>query len=279
VRVMDRINIKNLEVYANHGVFEHERINGQKFYVSASFEVDIRSKKSIDDISDTADYGKIADLIETMMKNEVNALIETCAEHLAEEILLFDERISSVVVEVSKPEAPLSQSFETVSAVAERRWHDAYIGLGSNIGDSKEILEHALERLGNMRGCRVEKVSAFIRTAPYGVEDQPDFLNGAARIKTFLSPLKLLKCLNMIEKEAGRERRIHWGPRTLDLDILFYDNLITEENDLCIPHADMKNRTFVLEPLSEIAPYKMHPVYRKRVFEMLEDLKAPKKEG
>ena len=122
---MDRINIKNLEVYANHGVFEHERINGQKFYVSASFEVDIRLKKSIDDISDTADYGKIADLIETMMKNEVNALIETCAEHLAEEILLFDERISSVVVEVSKPEAPLSQSFETVSAVAERRWHDA----------------------------------------------------------------------------------------------------------------------------------------------------------
>ena len=80
--------------------------------------------------------------------------------------------------------------------------------------------------------------------------------------------------LNRIEAEAGRERRIHWGPRTLDLDIIFYDDRIVEESGLCIPHVDMHKRKFVLEPLAQIAPYKRHPVYGKTVKEMLEDLQC-----
>ena len=84
----------------------------------------------------------------------------------------------------------------------------------------------------------------------------------------------MLKELNRIEKEAGRERIIHWGPRTLDLDILLYDDIILEEDDLCIPHVEMHKRSFVLEPLAEIAPYKRHPVYGKTVREMLEEIQA-----
>ena len=109
-------------------------------------------------------------------------------------------------------------------------------------------------------------------TPPYGVTDQPDFLNGCLKLRTLLYPYELLAELNRIEKEAGRERIIHWGPRTLDLDIIFYDDLVLEEADLCIPHVEMHKRKFVLEPLGEIAPYKRHPISGKRVCEMLVEL-------
>lgn len=102
--------------------------------------------------------------------------------------------------------------------------------------------------------------------------DQPDFLNGCLRMKTLYYPRELLRELNRIEKEAGRERIIHWGPRTLDLDIIFYDDLISQEDDLCIPHVEMHKRSFVLEPLEEIAPYKRHPGNGKTVRQMLEEL-------
>ena len=104
--------------------------------------------------------------------------------------------------------------------------------------------------------------------------DQPDFLNACLKMRTLLYPEELLKELNRIEKEAGRERIIHWGPRTLDLDILLYDDIVLEEDDLCIPHVEMHKRSFVLEPLAEIAPYKRHPVYGKTVREMLEEIQA-----
>ena len=108
----------------------------------------------------------------------------------------------------------------------------------------------------------------MIETEPYGVTDQPSFLNGAARISTLLTPHELLDELHRIEAEAGRERIIHWGPRTLDLDIIFYDDLVMSDDDLCIPHVDMHNRSFVIEPMKELAPYKMHPVLKKRMVEL-----------
>ena len=132
-----------------------------------------------------------------------------------------------------------------------------------NMGDSRSILEAAVQALDEMKNTKVEKVSTFITTPPYGVTDQPDFLNGCLKLSTLLYPEELLKELNRIEKEAGRERIIHWGPRTLDLDIIFYDDLVAETDALCIPHVEMHKRAFVLEPLHEIAPYKRHPVYGK----------------
>lgn len=162
---------------------------------------------------------------------------------------------------------------KTVSVEIEREWHTAYIALGSNMGDSRSILEAAVQALDEIKNTKVEKVSTFITTPPYGVTDQPDFLNGCLKLSTLLYPEELLKELNRIEKEAGRERIIHWGPRTLDLDIIFYDDLVAETDTLCIPHVEMHKRAFVLEPLHEIAPYKRHPVYGKTVREMLEDLR------
>ena len=130
----------------------------------------------------------------------------------------------------------------------------------------------AIDELNKDKYTKVTRVSDFIETEPYGGVEQDDFLNGCLKLRTLLYPYELLAELNRIEKEAGRERIIHWGPRTLDLDIIFYDDLVLEEVDLCIPHVEMHKRKFVLEPLGEIAPYKRHPINGKRVCEMLAEL-------
>ena len=129
-----------------------------------------------------------------------------------------------------------------------------------------------MKALDTWKGCRVEEVSSWIATAPYGVTEQDEFLNGCLKLRTLLTPEELLQVLHKIELDAGRERKIHWGPRTLDLDIIFYDDLIVETETLCIPHVEMHKREFVLRPLHEIAPYKHHPCNGKTVREMLEEL-------
>ena len=134
------------------------------------------------------------------------------------------------------------------------------------------VQDMAVRKLKETKGCKVEKVSSYLVTPPYGFTEQEDFLNACLELKTLLMPGELLARLHEIEQEAGRERVIHWGPRTLDLDIIFYDDMICQEETLCIPHVEMHKRKFVLAPLHEIAPYKRHPVYGKTVREMLEEL-------
>lgn len=121
------------------------------------------------------------------------------------------------------------------------------------------------------------KVSDFLVTAPYGGVEQDDFLNGALALKTLLTPQELLERLHEIEQEAHRERLIHWGPRTLDLDILLYDDLVLDTPDLIIPHVEMHLRDFVLIPLAQIAPWKRHPLLGLTVSQLLADLQAKQK--
>ena len=145
------------------------------------------------------------------------------------------------------------------------------IGVGDAIQNSK-YLDEAVEKLKNHPYCKVVKVSDYITTEPYGGVEQDVFLNGALEIKTLLYPEELLALLNRIEAEAGRERTIHWGPRTLDLDILFYDDCIIDSPALTVPHIDMQNRGFVLIPMAQIAPYHRHPVLGCTVGQLLSRL-------
>lgn len=148
----------------------------------------------------------------------------------------------------------------------------AYIGMGSNIGDREANLSRAVAFLGQVNGVEVTAVSSYYNTAPVGYVQQPDFLNAAAEIKTTLSADELLQVCICIEKELGRERIIRWGPRTIDLDILLYGDRIINEEYLTVPHPRMHERDFVLEPLNEIAPQALHPVYRQTVREMYQVL-------
>ena len=120
--------------------------------------------------------------------------------------------------------------------------------------------------------CIVDKVSDFIITKPYGNVEQDNFLNGAIKIQTLYSPKMLLEFLQKLELDAKRVRTVHWGPRTLDLDIIFYDDMIIDEETLTIPHPDMANRDFVLTPLNQIAPHHMHPVFKKSIGELRANL-------
>jgi len=130
----------------------------------------------------------------------------------------------------------------------------AYLGLGSNMGDRQKELEFALEQLQKHPHIQLIQVATFLETDPEGYPEQDKFLNTAAAVETTLTPRQLLAALQQIEQDAGRVRTIRWGPRTLDIDILIYDNLISGDPDLTIPHPRMRERAFVLLPMLEIAP-------------------------
>lgn len=138
----------------------------------------------------------------------------------------------------------------------------AYVALGTNLGSLKENLDDALKRLAE-KGLKITKVSTYIDTDPYGVTDQPRFLNAACEVQTELSAQALLKMLLETELEMGRVRLRHWGERVIDLDLIFYGDEIINEPNLIVPHPDMQNRDFVLRPLAEIAPQKQHPLLHK----------------
>ena len=270
---MDIIRINELEVYAYHGVYADEREKGQFFYVNADLYVDTRKAGMTDDLNYSVNYGTVCEFIADFMKNNTYNLIETAAEQLAQALLLEFKPVKSLLLEVRKPSAPIALEFGSVSVEIVRGWHEAYIAFGSNMGDREKYIDDALAAVGKLPQIEIEAISDKIVTVPYGNVEQEDFLNGVIKVKTLLPAEELLQILQQIEQHAGRKREVHWGPRTLDLDILFYDDEIIATDNLVVPHPDMKNREFVLKPLMQIAPYKVHPVYHKTIKDMYDELR------
>jgi 2-amino-4-hydroxy-6-hydroxymethyldihydropteridine diphosphokinase len=150
--------------------------------------------------------------------------------------------------------------------------HIAYLALGSNIGDRLQNLRTATAALPPQ--VIVRRASTIYETAPWGVLDQPDFLNQALEVETQLAPDELLAHLKEIEAILGREQTIRYGPRRIDLDILFYDDLVLDQAGLQVPHPRLHERTFVLVPLADLAPDLRHPQTGQTVQEMLAQLDA-----
>ena len=275
----DQIRIEELEVYAHHGVYPEENEKGQHFYVNATLYTNTRPAGMADDLRLSTNYGEVCQFITEFMQQHTFQLIETVVEWTAYEVLQHFPLVQGLDLEIRKPEAPIPLPFGSVSVAIHREWHEAYIAVGSNMGDSRGHIAKALGQLEKHKDIQVTKVSGLLETLPYGGVEQENFVNGMFEIRTLLTPEELLRELHRIEASEGRERKIHWGPRTLDLDIIFYDDLIYSSEDLVIPHVDMENRYFVLKPLSELAPNFRHPITHKTVAQMLAELPVDLTEG
>lgn len=268
---MDHIKIDGLSFFAHHGVFASETKNGQRFVISAVLDCDTRKAGQTDDLNCSTSYAEVAEFLVQYLTDNTFQLLEAAVEHACEEVLKQFPLVHGIELELKKPDAPIDLEFESVSVRIYRCWHKAYVALGSNMGDKEAYLRMALDGL-NREDTRVVQTSDFLVTEPYGDVVQDDFLNAVCAVETLRTPEELLELLHTLEQKANRERIVHWGPRTLDLDILLYDNCIMYTDELKIPHVDMQNRDFVLRPLAQIAPYAIHPVLGKSVLQMWKEL-------
>lgn len=284
---MDRIRLTGVTAVGRHGVFDHERREGQQFRVDVELSVDLRRAGASDELRETVNYAEIADVVESAITGAPYDLIEALAERIAVDVLRGDARIEAAQVTVHKPEAPLSQRVDDVAVTITRNRDDvgaeqrpapgeiaapggrtlrdpdlaadfpvrAVLALGSNLGDSATTLQQAVAALAEAEGVRLLRRSPLAVTAPVGgPEGQPEFLNQVLEVETTLSPHALLDVAQRIEAAHQRTREVRWGPRTLDVDVITYAGAQIDSDRLRIPHPRAAERAFVLAPWSWMDP-------------------------
>ena len=255
----DQIKITGLRAVTIVGALPHEREIPQPLQVDLAFDVDLRDAGRSDELGDTVNYGAVADRVIAVVEESKDVLLERLVARVADEVLAFD-RVEAVEVDLTKLRPPIGVDAATTSVHIRRTraeaeipphsLHRAYVALGSNLGDREAYLRAAVRGLGN-----VTKMSSVYETDPVGGPDgQGAFLNMVVEVETSLDPFALLRRCQRLEAEAMRQRVVHWGPRTLDVDIIQFDDLEMTGDDLVIPHPRFAERRFVLEPLAEIAP-------------------------
>lgn len=270
---MDIIKIENLVLFANHGLYPEEKTLGQKFSLDISLYLDTQYPGITKDLDHSVDYGTLIGEIKDLFRRKSVDLLETLAEDLASYILDTRDQVEEVEVTICKPWAPVMTQLDTICVHVRRKRNLAYLGLGSNMGESKDILDEALELLGEKSHTKIKERSSIIQTEAWGMEDQDDFLNMVVEIQTSLKADNLLKFTQSIEDKLGRTRSVKWGPRLIDIDILFYNDEIIYTKDLIVPHPYIEERDFVLGPMEEIAPFFIHPVLNKQIRVLNKDLK------
>lgn len=269
---MDKIHIKDLEIIGFHGAIPEEKVLGQKFVLSFELDVDLRQAGKNDDLTKTVHYGELAQKVEEEFTKTSYDLIEKAAEEICEFVLLNYPLVKKVKLLLKKPWAPTRKHVEYVAVEIERKWNKVYIAAGSNLGDKEETLKEAIDKIDKRKDCVVTKVSNFYTTDPVGYEDQDQFVNCVFEINTLQTPSELMDTLLEVEKDFKRERIIRWGPRTLDLDIIFYNDIISYDEHILIPHPRAHERQFVMKPMCDINPYYVHPIYIKRVMDISSEL-------
>lgn len=250
----DRVSVKNLCLQGFHGVYPEEKRLGQKFYVDLDCRLNLVPCARDDDYTQAVCYGALCDLAAEVSDAGPYDLIETLGTRIAEAVLDRFEPVSDVVVRVRKPSAPLAAVFDHVEIEIRRtRSRRVAFSLGSNIGDKPGHLRNALAWMNTLDGTVIDGVSRFYKTLPWGDTDQDWFLNACATGWTTADPVDLLKGIKRIEMTMGRVPTRRWGPRAIDIDILYIDGLVQETAQLTLPHRDLFNRAFVLVPLADIA--------------------------
>jgi len=254
----DQIRISELRAMAVVGALPHEREAAQPLRIDLVLDVDLHDSGRSDELDETVHYGLVAEQVSALVTESKDVLLERLATRIADEVLTFG-RVEAVEVELTKLRPPIAVDAATTSVtirrtVADRQLsppttHRAFIALGSNLGDRESYLRLALVGLSS-----IVAQSQVYETDPVGgPDDQGAYLNMVVELETTLDPFALLRRCQRIEGEAMRQRVVHWGPRTLDIDIVLYDDVVIESPELVVPHPRFAERRFVLTPLSEIA--------------------------
>ncbi|MDD2371706.1 MAG: 2-amino-4-hydroxy-6-hydroxymethyldihydropteridine diphosphokinase [Firmicutes bacterium] len=250
---MDKIVLSNLEFYGYHGYFPEENILGQRFKVTIEAYGELSLSHTSGDLDDSVSYVDIYDVVNEVFFSKKYKILEQLGYDIGKAIIDKFFRIKSVQVFVMKPEVPIPVTCDYFGIQQEiKRELISYIGLGSNLGDREGYLNSAIHQLEFNKEIEVTKISKVYETDPFGYEDQGMFLNMVVEVKTSLSPRALLKYCNHIEGNLLRKRDVRWGPRTIDVDILTYDNYTSDEEILTLPHPGITQRAFVLLPLKDV---------------------------
>ena len=256
---MDRILIEDLRVLTIIGALPHEREIAQPLRIDLSIGVDLHNAGRSDELNDTVHYGLVCERVVEMARDSKDILLERLAAKVADVVLEFD-LVELVDVQVTKLRPPVPEPVESTSVCVTRTRaeaaappledHEVIVALGSNLGDREGYLRFAVGELGN-----VVALSQVYETEPVGGPDgQGAYLNMVVKVQTSLDPYAFIRRCQRIEANALRQRIVHWGPRTLDVDVLFYDEVHITSEKLTVPHPRINERRFVLTPLSEIAP-------------------------
>ena len=276
--VNGHILIDGYELTGCHGVNPEEKVEPQRFVFSAQLDFDLTEAAENDDVDKTVSYAAGCKVIKAFLGESSRDLVETLALGAARRIMLAFPRLVRAAVTVAKPDAPMKGKFDSVGVTAEVKRSVAYVGMGSSLGDRHAYLDKAKELIREDPLVLSVRESARTETAPYGGAAKNAFINSALRVETLHTPEGLLGLLMRVERECGRTREVHWGDRTLDLDLLLFGDEVRSEGDLILPHPEMTRREFVLAPLADIAPHAVHPLCGKRVSELLSEL-LPERRG
>ncbi len=252
--LLDQIRLNGLRAKGFHGVFEHERREGQEFVVDVVLHLDTRTAAARDDLAATVDYGGLAIGLADVVRGEPVDLIERLAWMLAERCL-EDPRVQVADVTVHKPSAPIPEQFGDVAVTIRRsRVTASVLALGANLGDRPATLQAAVDDLRATAGIEVVTVSPVVETDPVGGPDQPEYLNAVVQVRTTLTPTALLAACHRIEQRHGRVREGRWTARTLDIDVITFGDLQQDGDTLQLPHPRAAGRAFVLVPWAAMDP-------------------------
>lgn len=255
----DQIVISDLRAMAISGALPHERESAQPLRVDLAIEVDLHDAGQSDELGDTVHYGMVCESVVALVTESKDVLLERLATRIADDVLGF-ARVETVEVVLTKLRPPIPVDAATTAVrlrrsnlehdVVEPRSRHAFVALGSNRGDRVWYLYSAVRGLS----CVVAEAQVF-ETDPIGGPDrQGAFLNMVCEIETLLDPFAPLRRCQRLESEAIRQRVVHWGPRTLDVDIVLYGDVEIRSDELVVPHPRFAERWLVLAPLADIAP-------------------------
>lgn len=248
--MQDHLRIQGLEVFAHVGVFDFEREDGQIFRFDLDLFLGHTEASQSDDLAASIHYGEVVEALVPVIQASKRQLIEALAGDIARFLLERYPLLAACTVTVHKPFAPVEATFQDIAiSIHRKRSEGFYLGLGSNLGDKKAQIDFAIRRLEAEPKVSMLRVAPYVLSKAWGFEEQPDFLNTVVEGQFEGSPYELLERCQAIEKAAGRERSQHWGPRTLDIDLLEFGSVVNADPKLRLPHPFIHVRDFVRIPL------------------------------